>query len=456
MRLGEKDNFRATEAPGVNDDTTLGYVRGSRWLDTTTDIGYICVDATEGAASWVLISQIVSVGETNTASNVGAGEALFKQKTAANLEFKTLVAGSNITLTAGASDITIASSGGGSGTPAGSTTQLQRNNAGAFGGISGATSDGTTVSLTSPKVITAVTDSNGNELLNVTATASAVNELTLANAAAGGSPTLSATGSNADIDVTINPKGSGKLVVGGLTSAVRDPNGNELIKAAYVTNAVNEVTLTNAIAGAKPTISATGDDTNITLKLDGKGTGVVEIDGPKFTIGSDATGDIFYRNSSGNVSRLAVGTDGHVLTLASGLPSWAAGGGGGTSAAQIISVGYASSNTATHYYGLPSGSYSTTEASVSNVRFPMAGTVSNFYAKCQTAPGTGKSWICTVRKNGVDTTVTATVSDTNTTATDTTHSFTVAAGDYITIRWTPSGAPTGSSSSGNSLKFVPS
>lgn len=44
----------------------------------------------------------------DTASNVGAGTGtIFKQKTGANFEFKTLIAGSNITLTNGVSDITI-------------------------------------------------------------------------------------------------------------------------------------------------------------------------------------------------------------------------------------------------------------------------------------------------------------------------------------------------------------
>lgn len=44
---------------------------------------------------------------------------------------------------------------------------------------------------------------------------------------------------------------------------------------------------------------------------------------PTLTLGSDATGDIFYRGSDGKVKRLGVGSNGQVLKLATGLPSWA-------------------------------------------------------------------------------------------------------------------------------------
>lgn len=98
------------------------------------------------------------------------------------------------------------------GAAGGSTTQVQFNNAGVFGGISNATTDGTTLSMTSPKVITGINDTNGNELLKVTATASAVNELTLANAATGGNPVLSATGGDTNIGITLTPKGTGGVV----------------------------------------------------------------------------------------------------------------------------------------------------------------------------------------------------------------------------------------------------
>lgn len=48
-------------------------------------------------------------GETNTASNVGIGEGVFKQKTGANLEFKSLIAGANVTITPSADALTISS-----------------------------------------------------------------------------------------------------------------------------------------------------------------------------------------------------------------------------------------------------------------------------------------------------------------------------------------------------------
>tara|TARA_B100000287_G_scaffold435112_1_gene501888 strand:- start:17335 stop:23010 length:5676 start_codon:yes stop_codon:yes gene_type:complete len=50
-----------------------------------------------------------------------------------------------------------------------------------------------------------------------------------------------------------------------------------------------------------------------------------------FAVGSDASGDILYYNGTKYV-RLAKGSDGQVLKLASGIPSWASGGGGAVSA----------------------------------------------------------------------------------------------------------------------------
>ena len=49
-------------------------------------------------------------------------------------------------------------------------------------------------------------------------------------------------------------------------------SGNEYIKFVETSSAVNEVTITNAATGNGPTISATGGDTNVRLNLNGKGT----------------------------------------------------------------------------------------------------------------------------------------------------------------------------------------
>ena len=75
----------------------------------------------------------------------------------------------------------------------------------------------TNKTLTSPKIGTNILDTNGAELLNVTATGSAVNELTLANAASGGAPVISSTGNDTNIGITLTPKGSGAVKLDLLT-----------------------------------------------------------------------------------------------------------------------------------------------------------------------------------------------------------------------------------------------
>ena len=63
-----------------------------------------------------------------------------------------------------------------------------------------------------------IADNSGNELLTFGVTASAVNEFTLANASTGVGPILSSTGET-NVDININPKGSGTLKSG--TAAVK-------------------------------------------------------------------------------------------------------------------------------------------------------------------------------------------------------------------------------------------
>jgi hypothetical protein len=68
----------------------------------------------------------------------------------------------------------------------------------------------TNKTLTAPKIGTSILDTNGNELFLLTATASAVNELTYANAATGNNPTFTASGET-NVGITLAAKGSGVI-----------------------------------------------------------------------------------------------------------------------------------------------------------------------------------------------------------------------------------------------------
>lgn len=68
-----------------------------------------------------------------------------------------------------------------------------------------------------------------------------------------------------------------------ITTSIDDTNGAELIKVTATASAVNEITLANAAASGKPTITASGTDTNVTMKLAAKGTGSVEISKAAYT-----------------------------------------------------------------------------------------------------------------------------------------------------------------------------
>lgn len=72
-------------------------------------------------------------------------------------------------------------------------------------------------------------------------------------------------------------------------TSILDTNGNELALLTATGSAVNEITLANAVATAAPSITASGNDTNINLNLRGKGTGRVSILGTPYAIQVDTS-----------------------------------------------------------------------------------------------------------------------------------------------------------------------
>ncbi len=60
---------------------------------------------------------------------------------------------------------------------------------------------------------------------------------------------------------------------------IRDANNNELLELDTVASAVNFIRIANSVTGTAVIFSAQGDDTNVDLRLEPKGTAVVLLEG---------------------------------------------------------------------------------------------------------------------------------------------------------------------------------
>jgi hypothetical protein len=88
---------------------------------------------------------------------------------------------------------------------------------------------------------------------------------------------------------------------------IADANGNELIIMDTVTSAVNEVTVANAATSSGPSISSTGSDTNIDLNLLPKGTGAVNVTGVVNVSGRQVISVTDNTNAALRVTQLGTG-----------------------------------------------------------------------------------------------------------------------------------------------------
>jgi len=121
-------------------------------------------------------------------------------------------------------------------------------------------------------------DTSNDTLLVHDASASALRKATLASIS-------SALGGITDVVADTSPQLGGDLdtnsnnILIDDAHFIADENGNEQIIFNTTASAVNQFDVTNAATGNAPEISATGDDTNIDLKITPKGSGQVLLDG---------------------------------------------------------------------------------------------------------------------------------------------------------------------------------
>src|SRR3989344_4054121 len=152
-----------------------------------------------------------------------------------------------------------------------------------------------------------------------------INSFTISSAAgwvdAGAYVRLLTMGDNVGIGTTVAQDPIGKLHVRG--------NDDSTGLAFLTTNNSNSVfglsVLNNGNVGIGTTLPAYQLQTTGNVGIGGSLTvsNPTTLNGLTLNLGSDATGDIFYRSSSGYLSRLPIGSTDQILQVSSGIPSWA-------------------------------------------------------------------------------------------------------------------------------------
>ena len=217
------------------------------------------------------------------------------------------------------------------------TTTDERLNAGllrdyAMAGIKGGTGIDATVDTTS-----GVNDStlslDINSLTSLGTTADSADTIAIYDADAG-------SVKKATVANVIAAVASGVTTVTGGTNLTASPtSGNVIVNLDATLTGLTSVTstgFTGALTGNADTATTAATVTGATQAAITSAANLVTVGtvtsgtwstgavvaGVTMTLGSDAEGDVYYRNASGVLTRIGVGSDGDHLELASGLPSW--------------------------------------------------------------------------------------------------------------------------------------
>jgi hypothetical protein len=139
----------------------------------------------------------------------------------------------------------------------------------------------------------------------ITHTASAANKWQATGAAATAAPDILATGSDTNVSATLSLKGAG-------TWTLRTNTNVAQFEVSHTASAVNRLRATGAATTAAPVLSAQGSDTNIGLGIATKGTGAASI----YTNGTTEQLRVGHTASAVNYLLLTGSTTGNALDIA--------------------------------------------------------------------------------------------------------------------------------------------
>jgi hypothetical protein len=170
-----------------------------------------------------------------------------------------------------------------------------------------------TPTLNAP-IIDEINDNNGNEEIIFTTTTSAVNELTIANAATGNAPEIAATGDDTDIDLRLNTKGTGGVIFN--AGAVATPS----ITTTGDTNTGIFFSAADTIDFAEGGVATGQFDSSGNFKFNSGFGSIATAYGCRAWVNFDGTGTVAIRES-GNVSSITDnGTGDYTINFTTAMP----------------------------------------------------------------------------------------------------------------------------------------
>jgi hypothetical protein len=150
-----------------------------------------------------------------------------------------------------------------------------------------------------------IIDENSNEQIKFSTTASATNEITIANAAAGSSPVISATGGDTNVGLTLTPKGDlGRITLNG-EAKIFGIFENATITTTFQTT-LNYDVLTQAVFYAN-----VADTSNFTVNLRGNSSTPLN---SALAVGESATVALLNRNDNTTFYNNVIQVDGTTVT----------------------------------------------------------------------------------------------------------------------------------------------